>query len=158
MFFLTRDTKCAACLQQVYPCEFPDPIDWWVRSEAATARRGFLSACARNTHQGVFLSCLYSSRMEVVAVNCLVQELQSSPAVCDLIQLQLGADIPRSPALPGGGEQSDSQSLSAEVLQLTSRTLFEECQQRTCMSSDTTLAMKGLSDQNPVLLQVHRYW
>ena len=91
------------------------------------------------------------------AVDCLIEELRLSPAVCDLIQQQHGAVIHSSPPLPVGSAQCDSLQIPADLFQLTTQTLFKECQQRTCVSSDTTLAIQSLSDKDPVLLQVHRY-
>lgn len=92
-----------------------------------------------------------------VAVDGLMQELRLSPAVCELIRQQHGAVTHNSPVLPVGGEQCEPPYISSEVLQLTTQTLFKHCQQKTCMSSDTWLAIQSLSEKNPVLLQVHRY-
>ncbi|KAL3162058.1 hypothetical protein ABBQ38_009122 [Trebouxia sp. C0009 RCD-2024] len=91
-----------------------------------------------------------------VAVDGLMQELRLSPAVCELIRQQHGAVTHNSPVLPVGGEQCEPPYISSEVLQLTTQTLFKHCQQKTCMSSDTWLAIQSLSEKNPVLLQVHR--
>ena len=94
---------------------------------------------------------------DTLALERLVEELLSSPAVCNLIKSIHDAVEQQDPALPGGGGQHDSPiPIPADVLQLTLETLLEECQQKTCTSSDTTLAMKGLSDQTAVHLQVHR--
>ncbi len=91
-----------------------------------------------------------------VAVDILVADLRSSPAVCDLLHQQHDAVLHNSFPLPVGGDQCDSPQLSADVFERTAQTLFQECQQMTCMSSDTTLAIQSLSDKSPVLLQVHR--
>ena len=93
-----------------------------------------------------------------LAEQCLVQELLLSPAVCDLIHsTQPDADTHGDSSFPeGNNDQDSSERIPVALLQLTVQTLLQDCQQRRCTSSDTTLALKGLSDQSPVHLQVHR--
>lgn len=99
-----------------------------------------------------------ASMAENLAEQSLVQELLLSPAVCDLINsTQPDADTHNDSSFPQGNDnQGSPERKTVAVLQLTVQTLLKDCQQRTCTSSDTTLALKGLSDQSSVDLQVHR--
>ena len=93
---------------------------------------------------------------ENLAGECLAQELLSSPAVCKLIN-SIDAVEHHDPSSAQGDDHRDSsQYIPTETVQLNVQTLFDECQQNSCTSSDTILALKSLSEQSPVHLQVHR--
>ena len=96
----------------------------------------------------------------VVQADCLVSNLLSSPAACDLLQsLQPDTERHAGVALSDGEEQLDSMVyMTADAVLMRTTELFEECQQKTSTSSDTTLALSGLDEQDAVHLQVHRYW
>ncbi len=99
--------------------------------------------------------------MNAPELELLFRELSASPDFCTLtrsIQESHTADHPQQ-----NGERLDDKSLNdseqagpPDDLLCSARTLFEQCQQMTCTTSDTTLAVKGLTDQAPVLMQVHR--
>lgn len=91
-----------------------------------------------------------------LAGECLAQDLLSSPAVCKLIN-SIDALEHHDPSSALGDDHGDSsQRIPAEKVQLYVQKLFDECQQNSCTSSDTTLALKSLSERSPVHMQVHR--
>ncbi|DBA76932.1 hypothetical protein WJX77_008986 [Trebouxia sp. C0004] len=99
--------------------------------------------------------------MNAPELELLFRELRTSPDFCTLIrsiQEPHTADHPQQ-----NGERPDDQSSNEseqagppDDLLCSARTLFEQCQQMTCTTSDTTLTVKGLTDQAAVLIQVHR--
>ncbi|KAL0025284.1 hypothetical protein WJX79_000539 [Trebouxia sp. C0005] len=99
--------------------------------------------------------------MNAPELELLFRELSTSPDFCKLIgsfQETHTADHPQQ-----NGERLDDKSVDdseqaapPDELLWSARTLFEECQQMTCTTSDTTLAVKGLTDHSAVLMQVHR--
>ena len=97
--------------------------------------------------------------MSLARAERLVSDLLSTPAACHLLH-------PLLPDERGSGNvampEEDAQNFSAQEVSANhvlsaARTLFEECQQQTCNSSDITLAMKGLVDDKVVYVQAHRY-
>lgn len=94
--------------------------------------------------------------------DILIQELIAAPdfhRLIRLVQVSISADHVQH---LGGASDDDCLDVSEhgptpQVVLLTARTLYEQCQQMTCTSSDTTLALKGLSEQEATLLQVHKY-
>ena len=108
------------------------------------------------TRQGnVFICNCLATMPENLAAQCLVQDLLLSPAVCDLIN-SIQPDALAHDDSESSDHHESLQHIPSEVMQLTTQNLLEECQQGTCTSTDTTLAFKGLSDQSPAHLQVHR--
>ncbi len=99
--------------------------------------------------------------MDAPELQLLFRELSTSSDVCTLIRSiqnshtayhpQQFGELPDDKA-PDGSEQA----APPDDLLCSARTLFEQCQQMTCTTSDTTLAVKGLTDQTAVLAQVHR--
>ena len=99
--------------------------------------------------------------MNAPELELLFRELSTSPDFCTLIrsiQESHTADHPQQ-----NGERLDDkrsndseQAGPPEDLLCSARTLFEQCQQMACTTSDTTLAVKGLTDHAAVLMQVHR--
>ena len=147
-------------------CQQIIQTDWKVVSEQPTSGGGHYIApgalhqvrcLSAHTRSRFSCNCL-ETLIENMVEECLVQDLLSSPAFCDLIHsLQPDALEHQDPPYAEDDDHHDSsQSIPPELVQLTVQTLLEECQQRTCTSSDTTLALKGLSDQSPVHLQIHR--
>lgn len=107
----------------------------------------------------LFDSSLQRNMNSDAQTDCLVSDLMSSSAACDLFQ-SLQPDIEGHDEVGSltREEQIDyMRKLTTDVVLMRTTQLFEECQQKTSTSSDTTLAMRGLDEQEAVYLQVHRY-
>lgn len=91
--------------------------------------------------------------------DILIQELVAAPDFHRLIRSvqAISADQHLGTASDDDCSDVSEHGPTPQVVLMTARTLYEHCQQMTCTSSDTTLAMKGLSDQEATLLQVHKY-
>jgi len=99
--------------------------------------------------------------MDAPELELLFRELSTSSAVCTLIRSIQKSHTAYYPQqfreLPDDKAPDDSeQAAPPDDLLCSARTLFEQCQQMTCTTSDTTLAVKGLADHAAVLMQVHR--
>ena len=102
--------------------------------------------------------------MNAPELELLFRELSTSPDFCTLIrrnrsiQASRNADHPQQLGeLPDDKAPDDSgQAAPLDDVLCSARTLFEQCQQMTCTTADTTLAVKGLADQAAVPMQVHR--
>ena len=102
--------------------------------------------------------------MNAPELELLFRELSTSPDFCTLIrrnrsiQASRNADHPQQLGeLPDDNAPDDSgQAAPLDDVLCSARTLFEQCQQMTCTTADTTLAVKGLADQAAVPMQVHR--
>ncbi len=99
--------------------------------------------------------------MDAPQLELLFRELSTSSDVCTLIRSIQKSHTAYHPQkfeeLPDDKAPDDSeQAPPPDDLLCSARTLFEQCQQMTCTTSDTTLAVKGLADHAAVLMQVHR--
>jgi len=100
--------------------------------------------------------------MDAPELELLVRELSTSSDVCTLIRSIQKSHTAYHPQqfgeLPDDKVPDDSEQASRpDDLLCSARTLFEQCQQMTCTTSDTTLAVKGLADHAAVVMQVHRF-
>ena len=99
--------------------------------------------------------------MNAPELELLFRELSTSSDVCTLIrsiQKSHTAYHPQqSGKLPDDKAPEDfEQAAPPDDLLCSARTLLEQCQQMTCTTSDTILAVTGLADHAAVLVQVHR--
>lgn len=96
--------------------------------------------------------------MNAPELELLFRELSTSPDFCTLIRsIQESHTTDHPQQLPDEKSPNDfEQAVAPDDLLCSARTLFEQCQQMACTTSDTTLAVKGLTDQAAVLVQVHR--
>ena len=100
--------------------------------------------------------------MDAPALELVVRARSTSSDVCTLIRSIQKSHTAYHPQqfgeLPDDKVPDDSEQASRpEDLLCSARTLFEQCQQMTCTTSDTTLAVKGLADHAAVVMQVHRF-
>ncbi len=91
--------------------------------------------------------------------ECLASELLSSPEVHRLIRSPANSEDAQNIVLDGSITKLEGSepTVSPTAVLATASTLFRECQEMTCQSCDTTLAITGLADQDATILQIHRY-
>lgn len=91
-------------------------------------------------------------------IKSLLTELQSNTEACALIRSFTCETEAAADPLQGDTPQQEFVDWPPSVSDVveTTRTLFEGCQVRECLSADATLALRGTNDLGPVLHQVHR--